>query len=270
MGGPTDVETVADADAQRFEHLRIERRGSVARLVLDRPPLNVLNIAMLEELDAALAGLAAEPDLKVLVLAGAGRAFCAGADVGDHLPDRVAPMLHLFHRVVKRLLGFECPTIAAVHGAALGGGCELAIACDLIIARDDATLGQPEIKLGVFPPVAAALLPRRVGMQRALDLVLSGRSVDAGEAKAMGLVSTVVYADDFAGVCDSYAGRLAALSGPVLRLTKRVVLESAARPERTAIDHAETVYLDELMRLQDAREGLAAFLEKRSPNWKEA
>ena len=162
--------------------VRYSRDGGIGRLVIDRPPVNVLDLATLEASQAALAKAAADRKLKVLALSGAGRAFSAGVDVADHTADRVGRMIELFHGALRRLMALEVPVIAVVHGATLGGGCELALACDMVLARDDLRLGQPEIQLAVFPPFAAALLPRLIGRQRAMDLVLTGRPLRADEA----------------------------------------------------------------------------------------
>jgi cyclohexa-1,5-dienecarbonyl-CoA hydratase len=243
--------------------------GAVCRVVIDRPPLNVLSTALLDELDAALASAFAHGATKVVVLSGEGRGFCAGVDVADHTPDRVDAMIHAFRRVVDRLLGAQMPVVAAVHGAALGGGLELALACDLVLAAEGSRLGQPEIGLGVFPPAAAALLPRLVGRQAALDLILTGRVLSPAEAKAMGLVTHVLPGGDFAAAAADYAASLAAQSRPVLRLAKRAVLAGLERPLDAALTEADRIYLDELMRLRDPAEGLAAFLEKREPVWSE-
>ncbi len=253
------------------EHLRLERgEDGVARLTLDRPPLNVLHIPMLRELDAALGEIAEDREAKLLLITGEGKAFCAGVDVADHTAERVEFMLETFHGALRRLLGLELPVVAAVNGAALGGGCELVLACDLVIASASAKLGQPEIRLGVFPPVAAALLPRLIGRQRALDLILTGRVIGAEEARDIGLVGRVAPADGFAEAVEEYVGGLAALSRPVLRLTKRVTLEGMELPAAQALERAEAAYLNELMRLEDPHEGLAAFMEKREPVWKDA
>jgi cyclohexa-1,5-dienecarbonyl-CoA hydratase len=253
------------------EFLRLERPGDgVARVALDRPPLNVLHIPMMRELDHALAELSADPELKLLVLTGEGKAFCAGVDVADHTAERVEFMIEAFHGVIRKLLLLEVPVVAAVDGAALGGGCELLLACDLVIASERAKLGQPEIRLGVFPPVAAALLPRLIGRQRALDLVLTGRVVGAVEAQEMGLVGRVVPVEAFDETVEQYVGSLSSLSRPVLRLTKRTVVEGMAESLWNAFDRAEKRYLHELMELEDAHEGLAAFLEKREPVWRDA
>lgn len=253
------------------EFLRLERPGDgVARLVLNRPPLNVLHIPMLQELDEVLTELAADPELKLLVMTGEGKAFCVGVDVADHTADRVELMIEAFHGVIRKLLLLEVPVVAAVNGAALGGGCELLLACDLVIASEKAKLGQPEIRLGVFPPVAAALMPRLIGRQRALDLVLTGRVIGAAEAREMGLVGRVVPVEGFDEAIAEYVGSLSSLSRPVLRLTKRTVVEGMAESLWDAFDRAEKRYLHELMELEDAHEGLAAFLEKREPVWRDA
>lgn len=253
----------------RFEFLRVERDGGVRTLILDRPPLNVLHIGMLRELSEALAALAEDEDAKLLVLTGAGKAFCAGVDVADHTAERVHEMLDLFHAAIRRLLELEFPVVGAVNGAALGGGCELILGCDLVLARDGARLGQPEIRLGSLPPVAAVLLPRLVGRQRALDLVLTGRTIEAEEARDMGLVTRVLPADDFTTEVERYVDALASLSRPVLRLAKQAVLEGMVLPFEQALQRTEEIYLDQLLTLHDAHEGLAAFMEKRDPVWKD-
>ena len=247
--------------------VRIERLGGLVRLILDRPPLNVLDIPMLRDLDEALETLRQDTSVNVLLVTGSGRAFCAGVDVADHTADRVGEMIETFHRVIERLMRLPFPVVAAVNGAALGGGCELALACDVVLAREGAKLGQPEIRLGVFPPAAAVLLPRLVGRQTAADLVLSGRVIEAGEAVRLGLASRVFAADEFDAAVEEYVVSMAALSGPVLRLTKRALREGEAGTPHDAMRRVERLYLDELMQMEDAHEGLAAFTEKRAPAW---
>lgn len=243
------------------------RTGGIGRITLARPPLNVLDLAMFEALQTALTEAAADRRLVVLALRGDGKAFSAGADVADHTADKVERMLTLFHGAIRRLRALEVPVVALVHGAALGGGAELALACDIVLARDDLKLGFPEILLGAFPPVAAALLPGLVGRQRALDLILTGRSLGAAEALQAGLVSRVFSSAEFETGSEAALSGLAALSPAVLRLAKRAVaVDPAFLP---ALDRAEAMYLTELMRLPDAHEGIAAFLAKRPPSWQE-
>ncbi|GMV05307.1 MAG: putative enoyl-CoA hydratase echA8 [Gemmatimonadota bacterium] len=253
-----------------FRSLRLEAEGALRRIVLDRPPLNVLDIAMLRELDQAAAAVQADPAASVLAITGEGKAFCAGVDVADHTEDRVAEMIPAFHAALMRLASLEVPVVGVLNGAALGGGLEVALACDVVVAREGAKLGQPEIRLGVFPPFAAAVLPRLVGRARALDLCLTGRTLVAEEAEAWGLVQHVWPKDTFADEAAAYVAGLAASSGPVLRLAKRAVVEGLDAPLGEALHAAERLYLDDLMELDDAREGLAAFLEKRTPVWKGA
>lgn len=252
------------------EHVHMKREDGVATVVLDRPPLNVLDLRMLEKLSTALEQLAADPESKLLLLKAEGRAFSAGVDVAEHTAERVDRMLPVFNGVVRQLLALPLPAIAAVQGAALGGAFELILACDVVLACEDARFGQPEIQLGVFPPAAAALLPRLIGRQRALDLILSGRSLLAHEAQELGLVSHVFPAAGFTAQVEAYVGRIAGHSRPVLRLAKRVVAEGLDLRLHHALDRAEAVYLTELMRFADAREGISAFMEKRRPVWTNA
>ncbi len=247
--------------------IQLERLGGLVRLALDRPPLNVLDIPMLREFDEVLESLQEDASVHVLLVTGSGRAFCAGVDVADHTADRVDEMIKTFHRIIERLMDLPFPVVAAVNGAALGGGCELALACDVVLAREGAKLGQPEIRLGVFPPAAAVLLSRLVGRQTAADLILSGRVIEAEEALAVGLVSRVMPADEFDSGVQEYAAAMASLSGPVLRITKRALREGESGSAGEAMRRVEHLYLDELMQLGDAHEGLAAFTEKRAPAW---
>jgi len=249
-----------------YQYIHVET-GPAARITLDRPPLNVLTIAMLEELADAVAEAGGSAETRVLVITGAGKAFCAGVDVADHTADRVESMIHTFSRVIQAILDVEIPTLAVVNGAALGGGMELALACDGIVARAGAKLGQPEIRLGVLAPAAAAILPRRIGYTRALDLLFTGRSVRAEEGVALGLVNQVHPADELDTEVVRLLRQLTALSRPVLALTKRVAREGLERPLSGALEHADDLYLNELMQLDDPHEGLAAFMEKRAPVW---
>ncbi len=253
-----------------YRHLRVDFGTAIARVVLNRPPLNVLTTEMLDELAGAVGVANADPATRAVVLTGEGSAFCAGVDVADHTTERVGGMIESFSRAIRALLAVDLPVVAALNGAALGGGLELALACDVVLARSGAKLGQPEIRLGVFPPAAAALLPRRVGVQRALDLVLTGRTILAEEAQVMGLVTAVLPADAFGEAVSEYVAPLAGLSRPVLALAKRAVLEGLDRPLSAALAGADALYLDELMALHDPHEGLAAFMEKRAPVWSDA
>jgi cyclohexa-1,5-dienecarbonyl-CoA hydratase len=243
--------------------------GQVARITLDRPPLNIMTLEVLEQLDAAIASAAGQDVLKVLVLAATGRAFSAGVAIEDHLGDRLRPTLETFHGIFRRLHDVECITIAAVQGAALGGGAELATFCDVVVASEAATFGQPEIKVGVFPPIAALHYPLRIGPSRALRLVLSGDILTAAEAERIGLVDHVARPDVFTEAVDAEIARYRSLSAAVLRLAKRAVREPLGLPFDEGLSLLEEVYHHELMSTADAEEGLRAFVEKRQPIWKD-
>ncbi len=246
--------------------LRVERSGDVARLVLDRPPLNVLDLALLEQAGAALTAIPPPPEVRFLVFRGAGpKGFSAGADVADHLPERVGAMLTAFHRVLRTLWASDWVTVAAVHGFCLGGGMELASACDFLVAERDAKFGQPEIKLACFPPVAAVLLPAKIGLPRALDLILSGRTVSAEELRAMGLVTSLCEPGRLDAAVEELRAALATHSAAALPIARRAVLRGSGFDLDAALRVAEALYLDRLLATRDCVEGVKAFLEKRPP-----
>jgi len=252
------------------EGVRVEKKGAAAWVVLNRPPLNVLDIAALQELAGALQELKSS-DAKVIALAAEGKAFSAGVDVKDHTPEKVHGMMEAVHEVFAALWDLEQPTVAVVQGAALGGGMELAIACDFIVASEQATFGQPEIKVGVFPPIACLLLPRMLPWPRALELILTGETIGASEAQRWGLINRVVPPDQLEQAANEFLEKLTSLSGPVLKLSKRAALLGfkERREWEPTLREIERLYLDELMKLEDAEEGLRAFLDKRKPQWKE-
>ena len=245
--------------------LRLEHR--TAWITLDRPPLNILNIALMESLDATLERALAKSD--IVIFQGAGvKAFCAGAEVADHMPKRVGKMLSAFHAVFRRLAATECLTIAAVHGYCLGGGMELATFCDFVLATESAQFGQPEIKLGCFPPVALVTLPRLIGLPAAAHLILTGHQISATEAHRLGLVSHVVPDYELPAAVESLLEELRALSPSVLRLTRKALARLHSPDFLAQLEQVERLYLSELMQTHDAQEGIQAFLEKRAPVWK--
>ena len=254
-----------------FEFIRFEKRDGAAWLVLNKPPFNVLDIAMMREINAALEGLGDDPDVKILIFeATAGsKAFSAGVDVSEHTSDMVEEMIEVFHRIFRLLDALDVPSLAVVGGAALGGGCELALCCDLVIASEKASFGQPEIQVGVFPPVAAVALPGIIGPKKAMELLLTGDRLRAEEAERLGLVNKVVPPDELAAAADELVGKLTKLSAAVLRLTKRAVRVGSVGSFGDGLAAVEEVYLGPLMATKDAHEGLAAFMEKRAPVWKD-
>jgi len=246
-----------------------ERAGQVGSITIARPPLNILGIAQFEKMAAALSRLTEGDGVDIIVLRSAGeRAFSAGAEVADHTPERAPLMLEAFHRVARFLWSMDAVSVAAVRGLALGGGMELAMCCDLIVAAENARFGQPEILLGSFPPIATALLPGRVGRHHAADIVLTGRRLSAFEALALGLVSRLAPPDELEAEVDRVIAALRSNSGPVQRLAVRALRGSRAAEFSEALAATERLYVNDLLRLDDAREGIEAFLQKRKPHWK--
>ena len=240
----------------------------VASVVLNRPPLNIITLEMLDELKAAL-DEADELQVQIVVLSGKdGRGFSAGVEVRDHFADKAASMLARFHDIVLRIRESDFISIAAIHGPTLGGGAELALGCDLVIAADDATIGFPEIDLGCFPPAAAGFLPKAVGLHKAAEMILLGKPISAREAERVGLVNAVVPLSGLTEAADQFIDQLLAKSAPVLALTKRALRAGWDSPLEEAMRFNETQYLEGLTRIQDMEEGLHAFLEKRRPDWK--
>ncbi len=247
--------------------IRATTEGDVLHLLLDRPKANILDAAMIGAIEGAL-DAHVTPSTKLVVFEGAGRHFCFGASVEEHRREQAADMLSTFHGLFRRLADLAVPTCAVVSGQCLGGGLELASWCTWIVATPDAKLGQPEIQLAVFPPMASLLLPWRVGGGAALDLCVSGRSVTADEAAAMGLVNAVTDAPE--AWWRALAERLAPMSAGSLRFAERAARMSLVRRLDTDLPALERLYLDELMSTRDANEGIEAFVARRPPVYQHA
>jgi cyclohexa-1,5-dienecarbonyl-CoA hydratase len=251
------------------EHIRFGIDDRVARITFARPPLNVFNIAMMREITGAL-GECAQRELVAIVFDAdkSCRAFSAGVAVEEHVQDTIFQMLDAFHSIFRLLEQLAKPAIALVDGAALGGGCELVAACDIVIASDRSRFGQPEIKLGVFPPVAAVLLPRVIGEKRARELILTGEIIDAVEAGRLGLCNHVVPGAHLEGKLVEVLAKLRELSGTSLSYARQSLDLGRGRSIEAALDEQENIYLHELMKTQDANEGVKAFMEKRKASWR--
>ena len=251
-----------------FKDIQFELRDGVGRIILNRPPVNVLNIAMMEEIQAALRQAQAAPATRAIVFSAAGRMFSAGVDIAEHTHELMERMLTAFHGIFRLLADGEIPTVAVVQGHALGGGCELACFCDLIVAAQGVKFGQPEIAVGVFPPVAAALFPHLIGGRKAAELILTGEAIPAEEAHRIGLINAVVPADQLLVEAERLLGRLTDKSAAVLRIAKRALRAGMAAGFDEALPTIEAIYTKSLMSLEDPEEGLKAFMEKRKPVWR--
>ena len=251
-----------------YEFLGYRSEAGTVRVTLNRPPLNVLHIPMLQELERALGAAAADPGHKALVLAAEGKLFSAGVDVADHVPEKVGGLIPLFDKVCLALAQFPLPTIAAVQGHALGGGCELVICCDLALMAEGARIGQPEIQLAALALIAALRLPSLVGPRWTARMLLTGEQLEAAQAAEIGLVSAAVPAAGLQAEVQAWVERFTALSGTALRHNKRALWLGSRAWSGPQLE-MERLYLKELMVSEDAREGLQAFLEKRQPVWKD-
>jgi len=245
-----------------YQHIHFSIDDRVARITFAKPPLNVFNIAMMREITTALTQCA-ERELVAIVFDAdkSCRAFSAGVAVEEHVQEMIFQMLDAFHAIFRQLEQLAKPAIALVDGAALGGGCELVAACDIVIASDRSRFGQPEIKLGVFPPVAAVLLPRVIGEKRARELILTGEIIDAVEAGKLGLCNHVVPSAHLEPKLLEGLGKLRELSGTSLGYARQSLDLGRGRSIDAALDEQENIYLHELMKTQDANEGVKAFME---------
>src|SRR5215813_9498500 len=253
-----------------FENIKFSIEDRVARITFARPPLNILNIPMMREIGAALNECAEQRDLAAVAFDAAEgtRAFSAGVAVEEHVPETVYQMLDSFHSIFRALHQIAKPTIAVVNGPALGGGCELVCACDVVIASEQSRFGQPEIKLGVFPPVAAILLPRIIGERKARELILTGDLIEADEALRLGLVNHVVPNAELASKAESILTQLRELSAAGLGMTRMALDVGGQFGFESTLTNVENLYLHELMRTEDAEEGVRSFMQKRKPEWK--
>ena len=259
---------MATARNLKYQRLMVSLKAPVAGIVLANFPVNVIDLPMMEELLVALEELEARSEVAAVVISGSDREFSAGVDIAAHTPDKVRDMLVKFHSVVRALVATRKVTIAAVRGNCFGGGAELAAVCDLVFTSDTSNWGFPEITLGCFPPVAAVALSAVVGQKRAADLILTGRRISGEEAMRIGLANEAVADDELSELVDETAERLSKLSPASLAMTKKALYTWDAMHFDKGLMRAEKIYLEELMPLEDAREGIRAFMEKREPVWK--
>ena len=245
-----------------------EVRDTIAHVTLDAPPLNILSAAMMLQLTDALERAQTDLSLTGIAIGANGRAFSAGADIGEHRPEQAPGMIAAFSRLFRVLGASELPLVMAVDGAALGAGFELAMMADVLLASDRATFGQPEIRVGFFAPVGVTALSARIGLGRALEITCTGRTYTAAEMLAMGLVSRVVASAELQTAVDAMLADLRRSSPLVMRMNVRMTRSLYGQPFEAARLEAERVFLGELMATEDVREGLASFFEKRRAVWK--
>jgi len=251
-----------------MRYISTQLDGGLGTITLDRAPLNILNITMMNEINDTLKDWMDQRDLKAVLFNANGECFSSGVEVAEHIGNLAPKMIESFHGMFRFMHSLGAVTVSSVHGLCVGGGCELAIFCDLVIADETARFGQPEIKLGVLPPIAAQIMPRSIGRKAALDLILSGRIVSAQEAMDMGLINKVVPKGDLTKETDKFIEPYLSLSAEVIRVTKKAIKAGLMDDLEPSLKVIEDIYLNELMRTADAQEGLQAFVEKRKPKWK--
>lgn len=259
----------------KLRAVSVEHKHRVASLTIQRPPLNVLDTATIRELRERMVDLwgdkAESSAVRLVEIRGSGdRAFSAGVEIRDHFPARAAEMLNEFHALIRSVLRAPCPVAAIVRGYCLGGGMELALACDFILAAEGASFGQPEIRVGAFPTVASVLLPRLIPEKKAVEMILTGEGMSAQEAARFGLVNRLARADEFDAEVTRFEEALLARSTTVMALALRAVRMRRLEGFAAALRETERIYLQELLPTKDATEGLQAFVEKRAPRWEKS
>jgi cyclohexa-1,5-dienecarbonyl-CoA hydratase len=267
----TSQTSVPSPPPKRYKFIRWDDTGNVARLTMARPPQNVMNIEMLKEMGDAIESLNHREGVRLIVLddaAECGGYFSAGLGVEGYTEQLVFQMMDAFHNVFRAMMDVSKPVLAVVDGIASGAGSELAAFCGLVIATENAQFRQPEIKLGVFPPLGAVVYPRVIGPRRAMEFLLTGESINARTALEIGLVNRVVSRADLEATVNAMVHRITDESGPVLQLLKRVIFNGTWMPFAEALKRAQDIYLNQLFELEDSQEGLRALLEKRKPVWK--
>ena len=269
---PMDFLTGAEKEADRpYEYIRWDVSTTVAHLTMARPKQNVFNIEMFREMTRAIESLNLRDDVRLIVIDSAPECegyFSAGVEAAGYKADQVFQVMDAFHSVLLAMVQISKPVIAVVDGIATGAGCELAAFCDMVIASENAKFLQPEIRLGVFPPMGAVVYPRVIGPKRAMEMLLTGDPVTAQQALVMGLVNRVVPRASLAQTVDAITKRIAEQSGPVLALIKRVTFDATWMPFEEALKNSQNIYLNQLFDLEDSQEGLRALVEKRRPVWK--
>jgi cyclohexa-1,5-dienecarbonyl-CoA hydratase len=252
----------------QFESIKFRIDRNVARMTLDRPDHNLLNEAMLREIADGILFAGNSEEAKLIVLDYAAKVFSGGIDIGEYTAQRVFQMLDAFHAAFAAMLEVGKPVICVVNGPAIGGGAELAVFGDLVIASPKARFAQPEITIGVFPPLASIILPFLVGPKTALEIILTGEPISAERALEIGLINRLVPEAQLEKTVEDLVARISGQSGPVLSMAKKAILGGMGLSLRDGLKQSMDIFLNQLYKLEDSQEGLRALVEKRKPNWK--
>jgi cyclohexa-1,5-dienecarbonyl-CoA hydratase len=250
-----------------MENIEMRITGDLARIVLRRPPLNYLNLELMQAFESHIDSLGDSPECRALIVESEGKAFCAGLDIAEQTRQVTFLLIEQFHRIACQLNAFPRPTIAIVRGMALGAGNELAACCDFVFASETASFGQPEVKFGSIPSLAPLVLPPLIGSRRTQELILTGDLVGSKEAAQMGLIHSAIAEEKLGAAVDALVSKFRRLSLPVAELALEAARISRLRPLKERLREVESLYLDRLVDLEDCTEGTRAFLEKRAPIW---
>jgi cyclohexa-1,5-dienecarbonyl-CoA hydratase len=245
-----------------------KEKDGMFQIFLNRPPMNAFNADMVEEINRAIGELLYRTDLKLLIFLAAGKNFCGGVSPEDFADDRSYQLIEALGRMYEALRNLNTPILTVAQGMTLGAGFELVVFSDLAIAAESARFGFPEIRMGLFPAIGCNLLPRCIPPKRAAELILTGELISAKEAEQYGLLNMVVPDDKLSEQAGLIVGKLLQFSAPVLQMTKKAMNEGQGKPIEEAIPAVESIYLNELLGLDDVEEGVKAFMEKRKPVWK--
>ncbi len=256
------------AAQQGFKYILFDTSTYAAKITLNHPPYNVLTIPLMTELAEAIESLNGRADVKCIIMDSSQKTFSAGISLEDSRPERIFQTLDAFNRVFQAISEISKPLIIAVNGPAIGAGSELVAFGDIVIATPNARFAQPEVKMGVFPPFAAIMLPALIGPKKTYELILTGHALTGEEAHLLGFVNRVVPEADLQKTLNEYLARIGEFSGPVLEMTKKVIGSSQGLPLAEAMKKSQDIYLNQLYALEDVQEGLRAVVEKRKPVWK--
>jgi cyclohexa-1,5-dienecarbonyl-CoA hydratase len=259
---------VVRRDPSQYQYVKLGLETNTARITLARHDHNLLNEAMLREIADAILIAGETETAKLIVLDSASKVFSGGIDIGEYTSQRVFQMLDAFHSAFAAMLEVGKPVLCIVNGPAIGGGTELALFGDLVVATPKARFAQPEITIGIFPPLASTILPYLVGPKTALEIVLTGEPISAERALELGLVNRLVPEADLEKTVGDLVTRITTHSGPVLSMAKKAILGGMGLSLRDGLRQSMDIFLNQLYKLEDSQEGLRALVEKRKPNWK--
>lgn len=261
-----DEERASLAEAPK--HIVCKEKEGMFQIILNRPPINAFNTEMVEEIYRVVADLQYRSDIKVLVFSASGKAFSGGFSPEDIVEDRSYQLIEAFGRLYQQIQSINIPVLALVHGLALSAGAELVLFADMAIATESSKFGFPDVRMGLFPAIGSNVLPRVIPPKKAAELIFTGEIITAKEAERLGLINLVVPDDKLQEQAGLMVGKLLQFSAPVLQLARRAMLDSQGKNTEDAIRVVEEIYLTQLLILEDSKEGIKAFTEKRKPVWK--